>query len=586
MKEIDIKNFINKNKNISKNPISTVDSKPLYYENIPKLGPIYSMHRYWTKQNPEVIIDHIKRYCCDNGIVLDCFCGVGSTGVASLITGRRGILLDISPAANFISSNYIDSSNLEGFTTAMNWLREKITDVNFIHFSSDCPSCKRKIIVEDYIYSDVYQCPHCKTDNIFVDKSIEEIKRKKRSKNIFCSTCSKHFKRSNNLFVKSIPIGKRINCKDCEYKKEFFQLNSKDEKFLETQSKILNKLDFKKIALPEDGISSKQPLKKGIRYVHELYSANTFNYALKLMKNIKTYPDVQQRKRLLFVFTSCLYRVSLMYRLRVDGKGGLLSGTLYVPPVAQDINFWNVYEERFRKIYKGLSILNKRKITTKNDILVLNGSATDMKEIPDESIDYCYTDPPYGSNINYNELNLLWESWLEKFTDKAKELIISNKKSPSEYKNELESSFKEIWRVLKFESIFTLVFHHTDPKIWSLVQEAVFNTKFSLFSYSEIASRMTTAKQTQYRKTAKGFILLHFKKESSNNKNKYDDLSKLLDTDITNFLRETLKIPQTRSSIYNKIIYEFFAKKKLTSFDLDKILSNNFHKANDILWKK
>ena len=53
-----------------------------------KAGPVYSMHRYWTKQPIEIIEKYIHHFCPPNGIVLDPFCGSGTTGTAALYSHR------------------------------------------------------------------------------------------------------------------------------------------------------------------------------------------------------------------------------------------------------------------------------------------------------------------------------------------------------------------------------------------------------------------------------------------------------------------------------------------------------------------
>ena len=44
--------------------------------------------------------------------------------------------------------------------------------------------------------------------------------------------------------------------------------------------------------------------------------------------------------------------------------------------------------------------------------------------LPNDSIDYIFTDPPFGENIYYADLNFLVESWHRVFTDAKPEAII------------------------------------------------------------------------------------------------------------------------------------------------------------------
>lgn len=81
--------------------------------------------------------------------------------------------------------------------------------------------------------------------------------------------------------------------------------------------------------------------------------------------------------------------------------------------------------------------------------------------LPDNSVDYVFTDPPYGDSVPYFEQSVIWNAWLRlepKYTD---EIVISdsNKRSKgiNEFENDINKSFSEIRRVLKDNKFFTYV---------------------------------------------------------------------------------------------------------------------------------
>ena len=51
--------------------------------------------------------------CCENGIVLDPFCGSGTTGEAALKNGRDYILIDISPEYCALTQNRLSEYKQE-----------------------------------------------------------------------------------------------------------------------------------------------------------------------------------------------------------------------------------------------------------------------------------------------------------------------------------------------------------------------------------------------------------------------------------------------------------------------------------------
>ncbi len=44
---------------------------------------------------------------------------------------------------------------------------------------------------------------------------------------------------------------------------------------------------------------------------------------------------------------------------------------------------------------------------------VIQGTATDLSFLKKESVDYIYTDPPYGKKIPYLDLSVMWNAWLD-----------------------------------------------------------------------------------------------------------------------------------------------------------------------------
>ena len=43
----------------------------------------------------------------------------------------------------------------------------------------------------------------------------------------------------------------------------------------------------------------------------------------------------------------------------------------------------------------------------------MKGTATDLSLLKNETLDYIYTDPPYGKKIPYLDLSVMWNGWLD-----------------------------------------------------------------------------------------------------------------------------------------------------------------------------
>ena len=90
-------------------------------------------------------------------------------------------------------------------------------------------------------------------------------------------------------------------------------------------------------------------------------------------------------------------------------------------------------------------------------------SSNSLSNIGNNSIDYIFTDPPFGANIMYSELNSISESWL-KIWSNNKEEAIENKhqnKTTSDYQSIMASCFKEFYRLLKPGKWMTVEFSNT-----------------------------------------------------------------------------------------------------------------------------
>lgn len=75
----------------------------------------YDAHTYHTKVPPQGIANVISKYLPDGGTILDPFSGSGMTGVAARYLGCDVILNELSPAASFISYNFMQEVDFEQF---------------------------------------------------------------------------------------------------------------------------------------------------------------------------------------------------------------------------------------------------------------------------------------------------------------------------------------------------------------------------------------------------------------------------------------------------------------------------------------
>jgi len=186
----------------------------------------------------------------------------------------------------------------------------------------------------------------------------------------------------------------------------------------------------------------------------------------------------------------------------VQGQGREITVHAYWPPeLPCENNVWFSFSKRYVAAVKGKE-QSEREIggyykaaegfedlrDNNATCCLLAKSATELKEIPDESIDVIVTDPPYGGNVNYIHLSSLWVMWLQnEFGLKESEVLdtkdeaIVNKwegKGYAEYRQKISEIFKECYRVLKPNRWMVMTFHNREFRVWSAIHLAAHDAGF------------------------------------------------------------------------------------------------------------
>ena len=145
---------------------------------------------------------------------------------------------------------------------------------------------------------------------------------------------------------------------------------------------------------------------------------------------------------------SVLNRYKPIQHGRIGGSqvGLDLPGVFYVPSIISEVSPWAQFEGKLDRLVKAFSTFK----TSAGNAIIGTGSAH-ATTLPKESVDYIFTDPPFGENIYYSDLNFFVESWHGVTTAPASEAIIDRvkKKGIPEYQLLMQKCFAEYYRVLK-----------------------------------------------------------------------------------------------------------------------------------------
>ena len=115
---------------------------------------------------------------------------------------------------------------------------------------------------------------------------------------------------------------------------------------------------------------------------------------------------------------------------------------------------------------------------TPRGALLLCGDSAHLSAIPNATIDFVITDPPYFDSIHYSELSNFFYVWLRECVQQPyfsaenvptkQEAIVNDvmAKGEQEYQDLLTAVFKECARVLKPNGKLIFTFHHTKWRAW------------------------------------------------------------------------------------------------------------------------
>ncbi|MBM2816115.1 MAG: methylase domain protein [Ignavibacteria bacterium] len=307
-------------------------------------------------------------------------------------------------------------------------------------------------------------------------------------------------------------------------------------------TKILNKYPFPKgLQLPKGS---------DVETIEQLFCRQQLAELAYLKHLILQEKNKNIRKSLLLAFSSTVNKINLTYHHSTyAGPNAGNSGPMmyYRYRIASNPTSLDIVYTFTKKVN---AVLNAKKDiefkineNTINNLQIINGSATDLSFIKTSSIDYIYTDPPYGKKIPYLDLSIMWNAWLDlKVTDEDYRLEAieggEQNKTKQEYNQLITKSIEEMYRVLKYDRWMSFVFAHKDPEFWHLIIDTAERCGFEYAGAVAQKNGQTSFKKRQHPFTVlSGQLIINFKKV---NRPKYI-LKAALGIDIGEIVLQTIE---------------------------------------------
>lgn len=492
---------------------------------------IYKIHKYWSRKPWYIVEKYIQKFSKIDDLVLDPFMGSGCTGTEAIFNRRNFIGWDLNPISGKIAiGTSIIAPNISNLHDDFEHIKSRCFEqINSCYSVREtCPICEKKLSIK-------YICIGPKTKN-------------KNLAFLYCPNCNK----------------KTVRKEVINYDPEEKKYNNLLERFWKPE--VFFPINFYK-----DRFSY-----KGIKSVVDMYTKRNLYclcYLKDAIENMKlNYPELA-----MLAFTNTVLHAS---KLKGENVRPLSVNNYWVPDDYIEENVWFRFEDRYKNIIKGKQALNK-KIDNKpinNKFECIIDSCLNMNY--KESIDYVFTDPPYGDAIQYSELSFIYNAWLNETYDNKEEVIINpcQNKKETDFLDLIDKSMKKIYDSLKKDKYMTLCFQNKNFSIWKHIIDTCKKLGFQLEDISIYNTYGVPFNKYWSKFSPKSDIYVTFKKSDKHIKSRYYRENLNLESLIREIANYTYNI-NDNDKIYDLTVayiiwslYYNLGELQIDNFDLKKFI--------------
>lgn len=164
----------------------------------------------------------------------------------------------------------------------------------------------------------------------------------------------------------------------------------------------------------------------------------------------------------------------------------------------------------------------------------INGTATHMEAVPEDTVDVICMDPPYYNNVQYAELSDYFYVWQKRtlsdlypdlftrrLTNKDDEAVANptrdggEEAAQSTYERMMREIFSECRRVLKDNGIMTMMFTHKTQEAWEALTRALIESGWTITSSFPVDSEFANSQHQMNVAAAASSIFIACRKRST-----------------------------------------------------------------------
>lgn len=518
-----------------------------------KTDSLYKAHGYHTKVPHLAIVPSILHYTKPGDIVLDGFAGSGMTGVAAQWCGvapadyrkqlelewkrdgrpkpdwgaRRAILNDLGPVAAFISAGYNLPLDLKAFALTAEQILEGV-EREFGWAYETRHKDGRTGRINYTVWSEVFSCPECSAEVVFVEQALDRTTKKTRD-TFPCPQCRASLNKDSveRLFETRVDPATRQPWQRIRLKPVFINYEVDDKKYEKTPDAgdLATIAKAEAMALPPELPTLPFPLDemyhgtrlgpKGFSQVHHLFLPRPAQVLAALWRRAAAVENPSERRVLKYCFEQAIWSLSLLNRYRPTGfsqVGQSLTGVYYVPSQHAECSPEYVLRGKIRSLKSTFG----KPYVRPSHALVSTGDCAAIGA-PGATVDYVFTDPPFGGNIPYADLNILVEAWHRVITAPMTEAVFDGPKQKglNEYQSLMKRCFEEYYRLLKPGRWMTVVFSNSSNAVWRAIQEAMGSSGFVVADVRTLDKQLGSYRQVTSSAVKQDLVISAYKPTES-----------------------------------------------------------------------
>lgn len=430
--------------------------------------PIYTAMKYWGKKPHNIWREYISVYTPEGGVVLDPFCGSGMSAFEAVKAGRRAVAFDLNPLSKFIIEALSAPFQPDNFRHAAEAILREV---------SEEPVC-REFFATRSRKSDAMTEAHCfkwaggKIYEVGVALTGDE-PRPKRGRSPYYSAAPDDDDRRRAAEMGGIdfkfwrPAGPFHNSPS--FSPQFIRaIGGDDFGNLWTPRNLfaLSAIFDRVLAVENDAV--RRHLLFGF-----IQSAHLCAKMCVPRRGAAERPFSTSWGRSAYL---CSDRQMEMNPLHVFRKN-CLGAKQSVASCLRAVPFYLGRAPSVVAVRRG----NKRK--DKSSGFDIKCGAVDISALPDylpdESVDFVITDPPYGGLVQYLDLSELWLRWLARWDPEcapnfgAEITVKPGVFSREIYQRRFIGAMREIHRVMKADATAVFTFHNREIGVWNAFLKAM-----------------------------------------------------------------------------------------------------------------